>query len=424
MPSRLLLTAVLLFSALAAGEPFGARLDVGVAIPLSQPQSTYFGAGFEGQLSGILQVLPIFDVEAQLAYTLLPAAAGSPVSGPGSVLGIGAAARLKRPMRGALVVPWGDVGVQLALSGGPKLGLVPTVGVLFRFSEQMPVWLGLHAKLTQVFQFGGLPAFDSFHASLLGLGVSVEFFPTDAHTTKDSDGDGEPDASDRCPDTPGIEHGCPAETDQDHDGVADKVDRCPLDVEDKDGFEDEDGCPDPDNDRDGVPDVQDACPREKGVESNGGCPDRDGDGVADAVDACPERAGAKEDGGCPTYREVVVTAKKIELRQKINFAFGKTTILPKSDSLLEEVVEALRDRQSLCVRIEGHTDSRGNEADNQKLSAGRAQAVLERLVKYGLAADRLESKGYGSQLPLDENRTAEGREVNRRVEFVIVQCAR
>ncbi|MBL8920552.1 MAG: OmpA family protein [Myxococcaceae bacterium] len=408
-------------------EPFGARLDLGPAFAVSQPQSRYFSVGFGTQASGIWQVLPFFDLEAQLAYTVLTPAANSPVGGAGSVLGFGAGARVKRPMRGALVVPWLDVGLQLAMTGGPKLGLVPSAGALFRFNESMPIWFGVHVRLQQVFQFGALPDFDSYHASLLGIGLSAEFFPTQAEPA-DRDGDGVSDETDACPDAAGTEpDGCASKSadgppDRDRDGVPDADDRCASEPEDKDGFQDDDGCPDPDDDADGVPDARDGCPKEKGPDSAGGCPDRDGDGVGDRVDACPDKFGKKDDGGCPTYREVVVTSKKIEIKQKIHFAFGKTTILPKSDPLLAEVVQALQDRPSLCVRVEGHTDSKGSAAENLKLSSGRSQAVVDHLISKGIESKRLVAKGYGSELPLDDNSTPEGRELNRRVEFVIIPC--
>lgn len=150
-------------------------------------------------------------------------------------------------------------------------------------------------------------------------------------------------------------------------------------------------------------------------------PDRDGDGVPDAVDACPTVPGAPADLGCPKYRQVVVTETKIEIRQKIFFAFGKTTILPKSFELLDEVVQALKDHALLFIRIEGHTDSIGSDDANLQLSQGRAEAVRAYLVAHGVPADHLEAKGYGPSFPLDTNATAEGREKNRRVEFTIVR---
>ena len=73
------------------------------------------------------------------------------------------------------------------------------------------------------------------------------------------------------------------------------------------------------------------------------------------------------------------------------------------------------------VRVEGHTDNRGVKAANQTLSEDRARAVMEYLVSQGLAADRLESVGYGDTKPIAPNLTARGRELNRRVEFIVLE---
>jgi hypothetical protein len=97
--------------------------------------------------------------------------------------------------------------------------------------------------------------------------------------------------------------------DMDEDGIVDESDFCPLQAEDLDGFEDEDGCPDPDNDRDGIPDLTDECPNEpeslNGYMDDDGCPepDSDGDGVGDALDNCPlepeDKDQFQDDDGCP-----------------------------------------------------------------------------------------------------------------------------
>ncbi len=100
--------------------------------------------------------------------------------------------------------------------------------------------------------------------------------------------------------------------DRDGDGLKDDVDQCPDKPEDKDGFEDEDGCPDPDNDRDGIPDTLDKCPNvpedKDGFQDEDGCPegntnDRDGDGILDNLDKCPDDPedfdGFQDEDGCP-----------------------------------------------------------------------------------------------------------------------------
>jgi outer membrane protein OmpA-like peptidoglycan-associated protein len=123
---------------------------------------------------------------------------------------------------------------------------------------------------------------------------------------QDADNDGIEDDRDRCPNDPedkdGFEDGdgCP-DRDNDNDGIKDGDDRCPDDAEDMDGFEDGDGCPDLDNDNDGIKDSDDSCPNEPGTASYLGCPvpDTDGDGIKDDVDACPKVKGIPEKGGCP-----------------------------------------------------------------------------------------------------------------------------
>ncbi|MCC6996812.1 MAG: thrombospondin type 3 repeat-containing protein [Deltaproteobacteria bacterium] len=125
----------------------------------------------------------------------------------------------------------------------------------------------------------------------------------------DRDGDGIIDDTDSCPDDPedkdGFQDddGCP-DPDNDGDSVADYSDQCPNDAEDRDGFKDDDGCPDPDNDGDRVLDAQDKCPTESGARGRAdGCPDSDSDGIADKDDSCDfskEDIDGYQDGdGCP-----------------------------------------------------------------------------------------------------------------------------
>jgi outer membrane protein OmpA-like peptidoglycan-associated protein len=246
----------------------------------------------------------------------------------------------------------------------------------------------------------------------------------------DRDGDGLTDDVDKCPDEPedkdGFqdEDGCP-DPDNDFDGIPDKDDKCPLEPEDKDGFQDEDGCPDPDNDGDGLSDKVDQCPNEPedkdGFEDDDGCPDPDNDkdGVLDADDKCPTEAGVPPDGCPKKYKLVVVTEKKIEIKQTVYFDFNKATIKPVSFPLLDEVAQALKDNPKIKVEVQGHTDSVGDDNFNLKLSQKRAESVRNYLIKKGISSDRMEPKGYGENVPIADNRTKEGRDQNRRVEFVI-----
>jgi OOP family OmpA-OmpF porin len=262
---------------------------------------------------------------------------------------------------------------------------------------------------------------------------ALRLSPADRCRTEDADRDGVADRVDRCPaiaeDRDGFEDqdGCP-DPDNDRDGVPDARDKCPNEPEDVDGFEDVDGCPDPDNDKDGVADAQDRCPRDPedkdGFEDADGCPDPDNDqdGYLDAADKCPNEAGPPRGDGCAAkFRFIDVTADKIELRQTIFFRTSKAEIMSKSYPLLDEVASALKSRPSMKVRIEGHTDSRGDRLLNTRLSQARADAVLGYLAGRGVAVDRLEARGFGPDQPIETNKTAAGREKNRRVEFVITQ---
>jgi hypothetical protein len=144
--------------------------------------------------------------------------------------------------------------------------------------------------------------------------VLIGLLTLPALAANDRDGDGITDANDRCPDEPedrdGFQDadGCP-DPDNDQDGIVDVTDKCPNEPEDRDGFQDADGCPDPDNDQDGTADVTDKCPNEPedrdGFQDADGCPDPDNDqdGIPDAADKCPNepetKNGFQDDDGCP-----------------------------------------------------------------------------------------------------------------------------
>jgi outer membrane protein OmpA-like peptidoglycan-associated protein len=148
-------------------------------------------------------------------------------------------------------------------------------------------------------------------------------------------------------------------------------------------------------------------------------PDRDNDGTPDKDDWCPDVVGRYDNHGCPIYEKVIVKPDKLELKEKIQFAWDSPTIEPASHPALDEVVKALQDNRGFRVALEGHSSSEGMDEHNQTLSEERAQAVLNYLVGHGLAKDRVGSKGFSSSRPLESNTTASGREANRRVEFVV-----
>ncbi len=243
----------------------------------------------------------------------------------------------------------------------------------------------------------------------------------------DNDGDGIIDSADKCPTETGpLQNlGCPI-VDKDGDGTNDDKDKGPEEPEDKDGFQDEDGCPDLDNDHDGMADAQDTCATLAGPAENGGCPDtdRDNDGIADRIDSCPDDPGVKEEKGCAKkYKMVVVTREKIQIKKQLKFGTGSARIIGKeSFAILDDVAQALRDAAFIKkVRIEGHTDSQGNDATNLRLSQRRADAVMAELIKRGIDPGRMQAVGYGEASPIASNATARGRAENRRTEFNIVE---
>jgi outer membrane protein OmpA-like peptidoglycan-associated protein len=168
----------------------------------------------------------------------------------------------------------------------------------------------------------------------------------------DNDGDGTPDVNDACPLEKGVAEnkGCP-DKDSDGDGIADRRDKCPGEAEDKDGFEDDDGCPEPDNDKDGLADAADACPNEPGTADTKGCPDpdRDGDGVPDRVDNCPDEAGSKENQGCQSKQLARITTSGIEILETVYFKVDRDIIQPKSFKLLMNVAEVIRNHPEAGV---------------------------------------------------------------------------
>lgn len=286
---------------------------------------------------------------------------------------------------------------------------------------------------------------------------------------QDRDGDRIVDSQDACPNEPGVmspdptKNGCPPPKDTDLDGVWDMYDACPAEPglanqdpakngcpprdRDKDTILDEvDACPDvagvgsanalkngcpPDADEDGIFDDKDACPQVKGVASdnpkqNGCPPDSDGDGIIDEKDACPAEKGKPntdpKKNGCP--QSVRVVDSQVVILEQVQFDTSKATIKSVSEPLLDEVASVLKEHPEFVrLEVQGHTDNAGSRGLNQKLSQERAEAVKDALIRRGIADNRLTAKGYGPSQPIGNNRTAEGRQSNRRVQFKSLEIA-
>jgi OmpA-OmpF porin, OOP family len=261
------------------------------------------------------------------------------------------------------------------------------------------------AKVGSETGYGG-PDWEILLAAYMGFGAEKAPPPAPKPAPapvvdKDTDGDGIPDSSDKCPNEPedkdGFqdEDGCP-DPDNDGDGILDKDDKCPNEPEDKDGFQDEDGCPDPDNDGDGIPDTNDKCPNE------------------------PETVNGYQDSdGCPD--EVPAALKKFTgVIQGINFKTGSASITKDSHKVLDKAVQVLVDYPDVRMEVGGHTDNVGKEEFNKELSQKRAESVKEYLVGKGISSDRLTAVGYGMEKPLTSNKTKADKAKNRRTEFTLI----
>lgn len=357
--------------------------EAGGALPVSAPQSDRFGVGGGGSVRAGLEVLPFLDVQVEAeAYAF----GGKGGAASASNVGAGAGPRFRLPRGPDRFSPWVDLtGGYIRTGSLDRLGVSAGTGIHF---PTRTFAFGPFLRYTQVVQTDE-PRFDAGDARILALGLSVEIAVAKAQ-----------------PAVPTKEK---------------RVEAAPIPAivvrHDRDG--------------DGVEDDRDKCPDVPGPAEEGGCPpapkvvDGDGDGVPDARDVCPTVPGVPENQGCPVYKQVVANYDKgLELKQKVFFAFDKAVILRESFGLLDEVAQVLKDAPDVKIRIEGHTDKSGYEKHNAHLSETRALAVRDYLIDHGVDGSRLDAKGYGSKNPIDTNGTPDGRERNRRVEFVILQAKR
>jgi outer membrane protein OmpA-like peptidoglycan-associated protein len=125
-------------------------------------------------------------------------------------------------------------------------------------------------------------------------------------------------------------------------------------------------------------------------------------------------------GGQEIYRLEPIVKKRAIILHNLFFATNQTTILPESESALQDLYDLLNENPEIRIRITGHTDNVGSDKANQRLSEGRANSVRNDLIKRGIAGNRIEAEGKGESQPIDTNDTEEGRQNNRRVEFMIL----
>ncbi len=156
-----------------------------------------------------------------------------------------------------------------------------------------------------------------------------------------------------------------------------------------------------------------------GVKFNFPSLDADGDGITDKEDHCPTMVGTEATLGCPEIKE----ADKVIMTQAMKgllFETGSSNMLPESYPVLDNVYLVLSSNPDYKLSIEGHTDNTGTDEINNKLSADRAQAARDYLVRKGIDSTRIVATGFGSTRPVASNDTPEGRKQNRRVEFILM----
>ena len=361
------------------------------------------------------------------------------VSNPGDLSYYGIDATVKYSFMELLKSKWLDpsahIGGGYTFFGDASAGTVNGgLGLTFWFTENV----GLQ------FQSTYKHSFDDNRVADLDVPTHIQHFAglTFKFGGKDTDGDGIYDKDDACPEVAGLPEfkGCP---DRDADGIQDSADACPDDK----GLAEFNGCPDtdgdgiidsedecfdvkgtkimkgcPDADGDGVADKDDECPTVKGAKENKGCPwpDTDGDGVADKDDKCPTVKGTVANNGCPEVSDEAM--KKLnDYGKTILFNSGKSSFQKQTYPVLQAMSAILKEYPTAKFSLEGHTDSDGKDAMNQKLSEDRAAAVKNYLIEQGIEASRLSSKGFGESMPVDSNKTAKGKANNRRVEVKLVK---
>jgi outer membrane protein OmpA-like peptidoglycan-associated protein len=182
-----------------------------------------------------------------------------------------------------------------------------------------------------------------------------------------------------------------------------------------------------DKDNDGIPNAKDKCKKVYGPIKFDGCPDTDGDGVPDKVDNCPNITGPIENMGCPNADSNAVklndTEKNIVSLAAKNTAFIQATSKISDSSMiaLNNLANLLLQKTDYKIEIIGHSDNKGKEKNIQQSSEDRANAVKSFLLSKGIKEARIKTKGLGSALPIADNKTAEGRQKNRRVDYKIIK---
>ncbi len=341
-----------------AGD-FVLKLDGGVGLSLTEPQSSQFRVGAAVNAKALWALTPFLDLGPTVGFLSLPADDG--VSAAGTALTAGVGLQFKRPHDGRAdgvftnFSPFLDADALYVRTGElNRAGFDVGLGALVPLDDNRVFWVGPFARYQQVLQLPVRDGYDNSDAKTLIVGLTLEL-------------------------SPGVRR---------EPSVVDMA-------------------------------VPPPAATVTVVKEVAVCADTDGDGVPDVVDRCFDVKGSLDGYGCPAYAHVVVRPDKLELKEKLYFAWDSAELHADSNPVLDDVVQALKDNKAAQVQVEGFTSSEGTEAHNQTLSEDRASTVRAYLVAHGIAEGRLISKGFASATPRSTNTTAAGRENNRRVEFVV-----
>lgn len=365
-------------------------LEAPLAIPLSEPVRDRFGMGAMPSLSAAYPVGRWTLLGLRLRGGLLTN--GSAPSDPsihdpgmGSLLSLSGVVRF-RPLANHTnsfsTGPWIEAGAGPGITGTLlRASFEAGAGWNFRRGS----WLfGPAARYVQVIETSN--ALDKTDAKLALIGIEV--------VLHDARLPAPPVATLPPPPPKPIVMG-----DRDKDGILDDVDQCPDDPEDKDGFEDSDGCPDTDNDRDAIPDKSDACPNE------------------------PETVNGVEDqDGCPDTAPIVVKEDRILLTEHVLFDTNRARVRTAGRPALEAVLNLWKQHPEWDhLTIEGHADRHGPDPFNDWLSNERAVRARKVLVDIGFPPDKIVVAGFGKRQPRVQGNSEDADRENRRVEFAIIK---
>lgn len=407
------------------------RLDAAAAAVVNEPQRTYYLPGPDLAAGLYWGVFKYLDVAIVAGYGFTPRAATSPLAGPGSGIRVSAGLRVRPSLHGSAYVPFAEVTGGVVLSGSVALlGIQGGAGLLFRVGNGF--FLGPRVGFQQLSRLAPITEFPSADATLVSVGLSFEF-PVFS-TVRDADADGVLDDDDKCPSVPGVPElqGCPAPKVEPPPPPA-VVRPAPtllrarlVDLEDK-----------PVNGTlrfpkvGGKERVYDASPMvEVELEAGEYRIEAEADGFLVRGRTITIKQGETLSTDfvlrpIPRVKTASLTDKEVVISQQINFEFAKSTILPDSFFILDEVTDVLLRNPGLKqVRVEGHTDDVGGADRNQILSEDRALAVTKYLIDHGVEANRLQAQGFGLTRPLASNKSDAGRARNRRVQFRIIDQSR